>query len=142
VLRQAFAGVRRFDEFRASLGAADNVLSKRLSFLVGAGLLERVPYRDQHRTRYEYVLTEAGADTLPVLTALAQWGERQRPHPDASVRMDVIHRPCGQQSTTADLCSYCGERMTVDTTSWQKTWRSPQQLHLKGAPQTGTAALD
>jgi DNA-binding HxlR family transcriptional regulator len=100
VLRQAFSGVRRFDEFRDQLGAADNVLSKRLATLVDAGLLRRVPYQDRRRTRSEYVLTDAGADTLPVITALAQWGERRRPHTDPDVRMDIIHRTCGRRSTT------------------------------------------
>jgi DNA-binding HxlR family transcriptional regulator len=133
VLRQAFSGVRRFDHFREQLGVADNVLSKRLATLVDAGLLRRVPYHDRRRTRSEYVLTEAGADTLPVINALAQWGERQRPHTDPGVRMDIIHRTCGRQSTTADLCSQCGARLTVDNTSWRKTWRTPQDLELTGA---------
>src|SRR4051812_29920806 len=80
VLRQAFSGVRRFDDFRDQLGVADAVLSRRLSALVDAGLLDKVAYRDGRRSRHEYVLTDAGADTFPVLTALAQWGERQRRH--------------------------------------------------------------
>ena len=133
VLRQAFSGVRRFDEFRDQLGVADNVLSKRLATLVDAGLLRRVPYQDRRRTRGEYVLTDAGADTLPVITALAQWGERQRPHADPGVRMDIIHRRCGRRSTTAEICSHCGARLSVDTTSWRKTWRTPQDLALTGA---------
>ena len=65
VLRQAFSGVRRFEQFRDQLGVAENVLSKRLSTMVDAGLLRRVPYQDQRRTRHEYVLTEAGARHLP-----------------------------------------------------------------------------
>lgn len=133
VLRQAFSGVRRFEQFREQLGVADNVLSKRLSTLVDAGLLRRVPYRDQRRTRHEYVLTDAGADTFPIVTALAQWGERHRPHTDPDVRMDIIHRTCGCQSTTAEYCSHCGERLTVETTSWRKSWRNPHDLQLIGA---------
>jgi DNA-binding HxlR family transcriptional regulator len=133
VLRQAFSGVRRFDQLRDQLGVADNVLSKRLAMLVDAGLLRRVPYQDERRRRSEYVLTDAGADTFPVITALAQWGERQRPHSDPGVRMDIIHRSCGQRSTTADLCSHCGARLTVESTSWRKTWRTPHDLELVGA---------
>jgi DNA-binding HxlR family transcriptional regulator len=133
VLRQAFSGVRRFDRLRTELGIADNVLSNRLAKLVDAGLLRRVAYRDHQRTRYEYVLTDAGADTFPVITALAQWGERQRPHPDPGVRMDVIHRSCGERTQTADVCSQCGERLTVESTSWRKTWRAPDELELTGA---------
>ncbi len=133
VLRQALSGVRRFEQFRDQLGIADNVLSKRLNNLVDAGLLRRVPYQDSGRTRREYVLTEAGADTFPVVIALAQWGERHRPHPDPGVRMDIIHRSCGQQTTTTDYCSHCGERLTIDTTTWRKSWRDPQDLELVGA---------
>lgn len=133
VLRQAFSGVRRFDRFRAELGIADNVLSDRLTRLVGAGLLRRTPYLDHRRTRYEYVLTDAGADTFPILTALAQWGERQRPHTDPEVRMDVVHRCCGRQTNTADVCSQCGGRLTAETTSWRRTWRTPTEQELVGA---------
>jgi hypothetical protein len=112
---------------------AENVLSKRLSTLVDAGLLQRVPYHDRRRTRHEYLLTEAGADTFPIITALAQWGERHRPHADPDVRMDIVHRACAYASTTADFCSHCGERLTVETTSWRKSWRNPQDLELSGA---------
>src|SRR4029453_3430267 len=80
VLRQAFSGVRRFDQLHDQLGVADNVLSKRLAPLVDAGLLRRVPYQDRRRTRSEYVLTAAGADTLPIVHALPQWCEGTRPH--------------------------------------------------------------
>jgi hypothetical protein len=78
-------------------------------------------------------LTDAGADTFPIVTALAQWGERHRPHTDPDVRMDIIHRTCGNQSTTAEYCSHCGERLTVETTSWRKSWRNPHDLQLIGA---------
>jgi DNA-binding HxlR family transcriptional regulator len=133
VLRQAFSGVRRFEQFRDQLGVADNVLSRRLSTLVEQGLLRRVSYRDDRRTRHEYVLTEVGADTLPVVTALAQWGERHRPHPDHAVRMEIVHRSCGQPTTTADLCSSCGEPLSAGTTSWRRSWRDPQDQPLSGA---------
>jgi DNA-binding HxlR family transcriptional regulator len=96
VLRRAFSGVRRFDQLRTELGIADNVLSNRLAKLVDAGLLRRVAYRDHQRTRYEYVLTDAGADTFPAITALAQWGERQRPIPTQG---------CGWTSSTGRAAS-------------------------------------
>lgn len=133
VLRQAFSGVRRYEQLRSELGIADNVLSNRLGRLVDADLLRREPYRDHQRVRYEYVLTDAGADTLPIITALAQWGERHRPHPDSGVRMDIVHRDCGHRSTTADLCSHCGDPLTAETTSWRRSWRTPAELELTGA---------
>ena len=46
VIRDAFLGKRRFDEFQESLGIARNVLSDRLRRLVDAGILDRVRYQD------------------------------------------------------------------------------------------------
>jgi DNA-binding HxlR family transcriptional regulator len=79
VLRESFKGVTRFEQFRAALGIADNVLSRRLAQMVEAGLLRRSPYHAGNRVQHEYVLTDAGADLLPVLCALAHWGGRHRP---------------------------------------------------------------
>ncbi|HEU5485910.1 MAG TPA: helix-turn-helix domain-containing protein [Microlunatus sp.] len=132
VLRQAFMGVRRFDQLRDQLRIADNVLSKRLAGLVEAGLLRKQPYRDERRTRDEYVLTEAGEDTFPIITALALWGDKHRPHPDPTVHMDVIHRRCGHATLTADHCSHCGQRLTVDGTFWRHAGRQPRDLVLAG----------
>jgi DNA-binding HxlR family transcriptional regulator len=75
ILRDAFYGIRRFDDFIQSLGIAPNILSRRLADLVQAGLLERRPYSTRPR-RYEYVLTEQGRDFRPVLLALMAWGNR------------------------------------------------------------------
>jgi DNA-binding HxlR family transcriptional regulator len=76
VLRDAFQGMTRFDEFQRSLGVAPNILTRRLETLVGAGLLERRRY-SAHPPRYEYVLTERGRDFRPVLWSLLAWGNRQ-----------------------------------------------------------------
>ena len=69
ILRDAFRGLRRFDEFRDSLGIAPTMLTKRLNGLVEAGLLERRKY-NEHPPRDEYVLTEKGKDFRPVLLAM------------------------------------------------------------------------
>jgi len=75
ILRDAFYGLRRFDEFQKSLGVAPNILTRRLNALVEAGLLERCRY-SEHPPRDEYVLTERGRDFHPVLLALSAWGSR------------------------------------------------------------------
>lgn len=75
ILRDAFLGRARFDEFQASLGIAPNMLARRLKQLVAAGLLERRPYA-QRPLRHEYRLTPLGQDTFPVLVALGAWGSR------------------------------------------------------------------
>src|SRR5262244_473856 len=77
VLREAFSGVRRFDDMQRRTRAPRQVLSDRLARLVDQGLLRKVPYQEHgQRTRYEYRLTEAGLDLYPVLVALMQWGDR------------------------------------------------------------------
>ena len=75
ILRDALSGITRFDEFQKSLGIAPNMLARRLSGLVQAGLLERRRY-NAHPPRDEYVPTERGRDFQPVLWALLAWGNR------------------------------------------------------------------
>jgi DNA-binding HxlR family transcriptional regulator len=96
VLRDAFNGVRRFDDLHRRIGAPRQVLSQRLGRLVDVGLLRRVPYRDPgQRTRYEYRLTEAGLDLYPVLVALLRWGDRHRPDTGGPA-VELTHRGCGE----------------------------------------------
>jgi DNA-binding HxlR family transcriptional regulator len=75
ILRDAFLGRTRFDEFRRSLGVAPNILTDRLGRLVEAGLLERHRYTDRP-PRDEYVLTDVGRDFQSVMDALKAFGER------------------------------------------------------------------
>lgn len=75
ILRDAFAGFTRFDEFQKSSNVAPNILSRRLKELVDDGLLEKVCYSSTP-PRYEYHLTPRGRDFRMVLLALAEWGNR------------------------------------------------------------------
>ena len=75
ILRDAFRGIRRFDEFQSSLGIARNMLSRRLKRLVEAGLLETHPYSERP-PRHEYRLTDKGRDFYPVIMTLMAWGNR------------------------------------------------------------------
>jgi DNA-binding HxlR family transcriptional regulator len=84
ILRDAFHGLSRFDQFQESLGIAPNILTRRLNSLVDAGLLERRRYTERP-PRDEYVLTEAGRDFGPVLWALLAWGNRHFAPEGASV---------------------------------------------------------
>lgn len=75
ILRDAFHGLSRFDQFQRSLGIAPNMLVRRLAGLVAAGLMERRPY-SEHPPRNDYVLTARGRDFRPVLIVLMDWGNR------------------------------------------------------------------
>jgi DNA-binding HxlR family transcriptional regulator len=74
IVRDAFAGVRRFSDFQRSLGSARNILTTRLKDLVAQGILTTEPASDGSAYQ-EYVLTEKGKALLPVMSALAQWGK-------------------------------------------------------------------
>jgi DNA-binding HxlR family transcriptional regulator len=74
IVRDAFLGLAKFDEFQQSLGIARNVLADRLKRLTDAGVFERVLYAERPE-RYEYVLTEKGRDLFTALNALRQWGD-------------------------------------------------------------------
>src|SRR3954453_4732996 len=75
IVRDAFLGVRRFDDFQRSLGIARNVLQNRLERLVEHEILERARYQERPE-RFEYRLTEKGLDLWPVLVSLISWGDR------------------------------------------------------------------
>ncbi|MEV4644828.1 helix-turn-helix domain-containing protein [Saccharopolyspora sp. NPDC049357] len=130
ILRNATVGMKRFDEFRADLGIADNVLSTRLSRLVDARLLVRVPYRDGGRTRHEYRLTAAGADLLPVMHALAAWGQRYTEPAEPAEPMTLIHRECGHETNPGDKCVHCGRTVDRQDLAWLRPWRSPEPVPL------------
>lgn len=75
ILREAFFGTRRFEEFQQNLGVARNILTARLKKLCDSGILERHPIKEGAK-RHEYRLTTMGRDLLPILVVLNQWGDR------------------------------------------------------------------
>lgn len=96
VLREAFYGARRFEQFHERVGCARNVLSARLATLVDEGLLARVPYREPgRRERHEYRLTDKGRELFPAVIALMQWGDRWAAGAHGPA-VEVRHRGCGE----------------------------------------------
>ncbi len=77
ILRDAHAGLTRFDQFRKSLGIAPTILTRRLAALTEEGLLIKQRY-SEHPPREEYLLTQAGMDFLPVLFIIGAWGRQHR----------------------------------------------------------------
>ena len=110
VLRDAFYGVRRFDDFQASLGVARNILTKRLTKLVDAGIMRKERYQE-HPSRYEYRLTEKGRDLVPVLTSLLAWGDKWETENEPPVRL--IHTTCDNVMHSQSVCSECGGEINV-----------------------------
>jgi DNA-binding HxlR family transcriptional regulator len=110
ILRDAFLGIRRFDQFVESLGIARNTLTSRLEQLIDADMLEAQPYQDKP-VRYEYRLTEKGKDLFDVLMTLWAYGEKWDPPTDPA-HQRVMHLDCGHEAIAVAHCSHCGERLT------------------------------
>lgn len=108
VIREAFNGTRRFDDFQARLGIARNVLAARLQSLVDHGILERRLYQPRPE-RYEYKLTEKGRDLYPVLISMMQWGDKWEVGPEGPP-VTLIHH-CGHTPDPALTCTKCGEEL-------------------------------
>jgi DNA-binding HxlR family transcriptional regulator len=111
VIRDAFLGVRRFDDFQRRLGVARNVLSDRLQRLTDEGLLERHRYQERPE-RFEYRLSEKGIDLWPAIVTLMKWGDRYYAPPAGPPRV-VRHRDCGGEVTLNLTCGACGATLTA-----------------------------
>jgi DNA-binding HxlR family transcriptional regulator len=104
ILREAFFGVRRFEDIQRGVGCARNLLSARLAKLVEHGILRREPYREPgRRQRYEYRLTEKGKELFPIVIALMDWGDRWATTP-AGPPVEVRHRDCDAQVHATLAC--------------------------------------
>jgi DNA-binding HxlR family transcriptional regulator len=112
ILREAFYGTNRFDDFSQRVGISEPVTAARLKELVEHGLLEREDYREPgQRTRQRYRLTPKGAELFPALAALMQWGDRwldERGGP-----LELKHRDCGEEVTVELRCA-AGHQVTAD----------------------------
>lgn len=108
IVRDALFGVTRFDDFRARLGIARNVLTQRLEHLIEHGVLTREPYQD-NPVRYDYRLTPKGRSLWLVVTAMRQWGDEWAA-PDGPP-VQTVHTTCGNLATVEPVCSECGEHI-------------------------------
>jgi DNA-binding HxlR family transcriptional regulator len=105
LMREAFYGTRRFDDFATRVGITEAVAAKRLRELVDAGLLERTPYQEPgQRTRHEYRLTEMGRDLAPAALALMQWGDRYLAGEDGAP-LRLQHADCGADIAVRVQCA-------------------------------------
>ncbi len=105
VLREAFNGVRRFDDMQRRTGAPRQVLSNRLAHLIAEGILRKSPYREPgQRPRSEYRLTEKGIDLFPVIAALLAWGDKHASGPGGP-QVLLTHRDCGAPAGLQLACA-------------------------------------
>ncbi|MEO0418439.1 MAG: helix-turn-helix domain-containing protein [Pseudomonadota bacterium] len=71
ILREAFLGADRFEQFIERMGINRAALTSRLEILQEAGLMRRDPPEGK---RARYVLTESGLALVPLYKEMADWG--------------------------------------------------------------------
>lgn len=102
IMREAFYGTTRFDDFAHRVGITKAATSTRLSELVDAGLLTKRPYQEPgQRSRDEYVLTDAGTEFMPVVWAMFEWGRKHLG--DTGLRL--THLDCGAEASVEIRCA-------------------------------------
>lgn len=102
IMREAFYGTTRFDDFAHRVGITKAATSTRLSELVDAGLLTKRPYQEPgQRSRDEYVLADAGTEFMPVVWAMFEWGRKHLS--DTGLRL--THLDCGAEASVEIRCA-------------------------------------
>jgi DNA-binding HxlR family transcriptional regulator len=111
LLRDAFLGVRRFEDFERRLGISRSIIADRLKLLVDEGVLRREAYQDRP-PRHEYRLTDKGLALHPVIMAIVHWGDV---HYAGAEGPPLIHRhkACGCDFAPVQTCSECGDPLTA-----------------------------
>jgi len=95
IMREAYYGTTRFDDFADRVGITEAVAAARLRELADTGLLERRPYKEPgQRTRFEYRLTDKGRDLTPVVLGLFEWGAKHM-LPGGRASIELSHASCG-----------------------------------------------
>lgn len=117
IIRDAFFGLRRFDQFHRELGIARNVLSDRLKKLVQAGILEK----SSGPGHSDYRLTDKGVALQPIMIAMTHWGDTYRPHPDGK-RLTFVDRRDGKPIKTMGVYASDGRKL------------KPKEIKAKAGP--------
>jgi DNA-binding HxlR family transcriptional regulator len=117
IMRDAFQGARRFEEFIERTGATRATLANRLRALVEQGLLERIRYNESPR-RCEYRLTRRGRELFPVALVAWRWERRWAPR-GAGVPAQLRHSRCGHATRPQLVCAACGGALDLRRTTYR-----------------------
>jgi DNA-binding HxlR family transcriptional regulator len=109
IVREAFLGVRRFENFQTRLALARNILTLRLRGLVSEGILIKSRYQEKP-DRYEYRLTDKGLELYPVILALMGWGDHWMAD-ESGPPVTLTHKTCNHATEPVLACSHCGRAL-------------------------------
>jgi DNA-binding HxlR family transcriptional regulator len=128
ILRDVAYGVRRFREIQADLGISANVLADRLDALLADGVLETSVYQERPMRR-EYRLTQKGAELLPALLALMQWGDRWM-WSSGQGPVRAVHDDCDHDVHVEIRCEHCEREVTTSELRAKARWRLADEAAL------------
>lgn len=124
IIRDAFRGLKRFDEFQKGLGIAPNILTRRLNDLVDSGILERQNYGESTK-RYEYVLSKQGKDLYPLIVAMFTWGDKYSP--PKGIKSHFINIQTGEIAEPILIDKKTGLEMRMDAYRVHMTYDSNKE---------------
>ena len=119
LIREAFVGMRLFDDFQARLGIPRQTLANRLRELVEQDLLYTKPYQARP-VRHEYRLSAKGLDLYPYALLLWRWQRRWGQGGDNPLPEKLIHKSCGKSFEPIFGCAACRAPVTIREVSWQE----------------------
>jgi len=128
IIRDAFTGTTRFEQWQDGLGLARNVLAARLKSLTAAGVFEARLYCARPK-RYEYVLTEKGEALRPLILHMMHWGTR---HVYGEVKPggEYVHTRCGHCLTPGTYCLHCDAPVKAGDVTYRETGKAPTLREL------------
>lgn len=119
IMRSIFTSVHRFDEIQADTAIASNILTERLNWLIGIGVIRQRQYGSSP-PRYEYKLRRKGVDYYPALLMLMQWGDRYYVAPEGPPLV-LTHKDCGEELAATVICSECREPIAPQDVTFRVT---------------------
>ncbi|MEH2595139.1 DNA-binding HxlR family transcriptional regulator [Bradyrhizobium sp. AZCC 1577] len=115
MMREAWFGVRRFDEMTEKLGIAPNILADRLTRLVDTGIFRKSAYR-KGGDRFDYRFTKMGHDLYRPMVVMMGWGDRWLA--DAKPPLRLRHRRCKSDFEALVVCSHCSEPIAANDSTY------------------------
>ena len=122
VVREAFFGVRRFDELQTALGVSPNILANRLNKFIQNGILNKVAYQETP-PRFEYKLTTMGRDLFGPFTAMLKWGDQWLSNNQPP--LILTHMVCRNDFKPSVVCTHCGEAILPQQVRYEMSYKSP-----------------
>ena len=121
IIKEAFFGIKTFEQFQANLGIASNILSARLKKLVLNGIFERLKNKDDGR-RFIYKLTPKGLDLYPIILALMNWEDRWLATEKGPPPL-LYHKNCGHRLKAVMCCAHCGKAVHARDVTYKEGLR-------------------